>query len=64
LANNPDGDVFSIDIVYMATGSVMQKIRITRCGCDDTQPITPTELQPGEQAALEATAERLARAAG
>ncbi|MEY2461665.1 MAG: hypothetical protein QOG30_3495, partial [Acidimicrobiaceae bacterium] len=61
LQNNPQGDVYYMDIIYIAKGPYLEKLRITRCGCArDTDPLTPEELHPGEVDALNATAGRLA----
>jgi hypothetical protein len=61
LQNNPTHDVYYMDIIYMAKGPYLEKLRITRCGCPrDTDPITQTELHPGELDSLTAVAQRLA----
>ena len=56
----PAHEVFSLDIIFLANGRHLQKIRISRCGC--LGAVSPGgELQPGVDAAIAATATRLAQ---
>jgi hypothetical protein len=50
-----------MDVVYLAHGRYIEKLRITRCSCArDADPLTAADLHPGETQALEAAAARLA----
>jgi hypothetical protein len=54
-------DIYYMDIVVMAHGKYLEKLRITRCTCNDPVP-RDALLHSGEQAALDATADRLSTA--
>jgi hypothetical protein len=53
--------VFYMDIVYMAHGPYLEKIRVARCSCS-VAPMPSAGVDPGEMTALNAVAARLAAA--